>query len=208
MSSIVNLDIADWHPALAPDVQAGLTRQLEEGRVLALPRLAFALSEQERRFLSTSWSDGRAKNISLDGGALKGAAGNAADLAALAAMVSRFAARATSLVGALFPTYANHLTRARTSYRPQPAVGRDVSWRKDDSRLHIDAFPSRPNGGERILRIFTNLNPALPRVWRVGNPSRRWRRHFCRGSGGSCRDRRSCCARCSLPKADARPTIT
>jgi len=58
--------------------------------------------------------------------------------------------------------------RARTSFRPQPAVGRNVSWRKDDSRLHIDAFPSRPNHGERILRVFSNLNPTEPRVWRVG----------------------------------------
>jgi hypothetical protein len=170
MSAIVTLDIADWHPALAPDVQTGLTRQLEEGRVLSLPRLAFALADPERRFLSTAWSDGRAKNISLDGGKLKGAVGSAADIAELAAMISRFAALATGLIAALFPSYAKHLTRARTSYRPQPAVGRDVSWRKDDSRLHIDAFPSRPNGGERILRIFTNLNPALPRVWRVGEP--------------------------------------
>jgi hypothetical protein len=178
MSSIVNLDIADWHPALAADVQARLTRELEEGHVLALPRLAFVLTDAERRFLSTAWSDGRAKNISLDGDALKGAAGSASDLAAMAAMVARFAALATGLVGALFPSYANHLTRARTSYRPQPAVGRDVSWRKDDSRLHIDAFPSRPNGGERILRIFTNVNPALPRVWRVGEPFEAMARTF------------------------------
>ena len=178
MSAIVTLDIADWHPALAPDVQAGLTRQLEEGRVLALPRLAFALTEPERRFLSTAWSDGRAKNISLDGAALKGAAGSATDLAELAAMISRFAAQATGLIAALFPSYSMHLTRARTSYRPQPAVGRDVSWRKDDSRLHVDAFPSRPNGGERILRIFTNVNPALPRVWRVGEPFEAMARRF------------------------------
>ena len=33
----------------------------------------------------------------------------------------------------------------------------------------VDAFPSRPNRGERILRVFTNLNPhGEPRVWRVG----------------------------------------
>jgi hypothetical protein len=178
MSAIVTLDIDNWHPALAPDAQAAITRSLEQGRVLALPRLAFALSDPERRFLSTSWSDGRAKNISLEGAALKGAAGSASDLAELAAMISRFAARATGLVAAVFPTYANHLTRARTSYRPQPAVGRDVSWRKDDSRLHVDAFPSRPNGGERILRIFTNLNPTLPRVWRVGEPFEAMARTF------------------------------
>jgi 3-deoxy-D-manno-oct-2-ulosonic acid (Kdo) hydroxylase len=170
MSAIVTLDIASWRPALAPDAQADLTRKLEEGRVLALPRLSFALSDEERRFLSPTWSDGRSKNISLDGAALKGARGTPAECASLAAMIGRFAAHATGLVAALFPAYANFLTRARTSYRPQPAVGRDVSWRKDDSRLHVDAFPSRPNGGERILRIFTNLNPALPRVWRVGEP--------------------------------------
>jgi hypothetical protein len=45
-----------------------------------------------------------------------------------------------------------------------------VSWRKDDSRLHIDAFPSRPCGGERILRVFANVNPVEDRVWRVGEP--------------------------------------
>jgi len=37
--------------------------------------------------------------------------------------------------------------------------------------LHVDAFPSRPNYGERILRVFTNVNPdGVPRVWRVGEP--------------------------------------
>ena len=37
--------------------------------------------------------------------------------------------------------------------------------------MHVDAFPSRPNYGERILRVFTNVNPdGAPRVWRVGEP--------------------------------------
>jgi hypothetical protein len=37
--------------------------------------------------------------------------------------------------------------------------------------MHVDAFPSRPNYGERILRVFTNANPdGAPRVWRVGEP--------------------------------------
>ena len=78
---------------------------------------------------------------------------------------------ATALIGALFPRYAPHLKRARTSYRPHGAAGRAVSWRKDDTRLHVDAFPSRPNRGERILRVFCNLNPhGEDRVWRVGEP--------------------------------------
>jgi hypothetical protein len=37
--------------------------------------------------------------------------------------------------------------------------------------LHVDAFPSRPNYGERILRVFINVNPeGVPRVWRIGEP--------------------------------------
>jgi hypothetical protein len=52
---------------------------------------------------------------------------------------------------------------------PHGAAGRAVSWRKDDTRLHVDAFPSRPNRGERILRVFCNVNPnGEDRVWRVG----------------------------------------
>ena len=168
MTEILTLDIEGFRPALSPDEQERAVRTIEGGGVLVLPRVTFQLRDDELRFLSPSWSDGRAKNVSLDGGSLKGAQGAASDLAALGAMVTRFAESAASLVTTLFPRYAPYVKRARTSFRPQPAVGRDVSWRKDDSRLHVDAFPSRPNHGERILRVFSNVNPDAPRVWRVG----------------------------------------
>jgi hypothetical protein len=168
MTDIVALDVADWRPPLATEMQPTAVRTLEGGGVLVLPRLKFALAPEELRFLSPEWSDGRSKNISFDGGALKGARGAASDLAALAAMIGRFATCAGELVSALFPRYAPYVRRARTSFRPQPAVGRAVSWRKDDARLHVDAFPSRPNRGERILRVFSNVNREEDRVWRVG----------------------------------------
>src|SRR6266568_2733268 len=158
MTDIVSLDLTSWRPALAAGAQQTAIRTLEGGGVLVLPRLSFELSADELRFLSPAWSDGRAKNISLDGAALRGAHGLAQDLAACAG----------DLVAALFPRYASYVKRARTSFRPQPAVGRALSWRKDDARLHIDAFPSRPNHGERILRVFSNVNPIEDRVWRVG----------------------------------------
>jgi len=170
MSGIVTLDLADWRPVLAPGAQKAAVRAIEDGGVLVLPQLGFALSERESRFLSAAWSDGRAKNVSLDGPRLKGAQGAVADLAEMKAMIARFAAAAAGLVVTLFPRYAPFVQRARTSFRPQPAVGRSVSWRKDDSRLHLDAFPSRPTHGERILRVFSNVNPVEDRVWRVGEP--------------------------------------
>jgi len=168
MTDIAAFDVASWRPALGPDAQDVAIRTLEGGGVLILPQLAFPLSADEQRFLSPRWSDGRAKNISFDGGKLKGARGSADELAALSRMVARFAAEASGLVTALFARYAPYVRRARTSFRPQPAVGRAVSWRKDDSRLHVDAFPSRPNHGERILRVFCNVSPGEDRVWRVG----------------------------------------
>jgi 3-deoxy-D-manno-oct-2-ulosonic acid (Kdo) hydroxylase len=168
MTAIVSLDLTGWKPALTPETQQTAIHALETGGVLVLPHVAFELGEGERRFLSPQWSDGRAKNISLDGTNLKGARGTRSDLAALSAMIARFAGSASGLVCALFPRYAPYVRRARSSFRPQPAVGRAVSWRKDDSRLHVDAFPSRPNHGERILRVFCNVNPTEDRVWRVG----------------------------------------
>ena len=168
MTAIVSLDRIRWGRAPTPGAQQTAVRALEGGGVLVLPHLAFDLGPDELRFLSPRWSDGRAKNISYDGKTLKGARGTADELAALQAMVARFAASAAGLVAALFPRYASYVRSARTSFRPQPATGRAVSWRKDDSRLHVDAFPSRPNRGERILRVFCNVNPAEDRVWRVG----------------------------------------
>ena len=147
MTDIVALDLTIWRPALTADSQELAVRTLEGGGVLVLPRLDFALADDERRFLSARWSDGRAKNISFDGTRLKGARGSADELAALSRMVARFATDASALVTTLFPRYAAHVRRARTSFRPQPAVGRKVSWRKDDSRLNVVAFPSRPNHG-------------------------------------------------------------
>ena len=168
MTELLSLDIASWRPSLTPAAQHAATTVLEGGGLLILPHLAFTLAPDETRFLSPRWSDGKAKNISLDGSTLKGAVGQPEDRAAMATMVARFAANAADLVTSRFPRYATYVKSARTSFRPQPAVGRAVSWRKDDSRLHVDAFPSRPNHGDRILRVFCNVNPSEDRVWRVG----------------------------------------
>src|SRR5258707_99447 len=106
MPEIVTLDLTGWRPALAPGVQQRAVRAIEDGGVLVLPDVRFALSERERRFLSPQWSDSRAKNVSLDGAKLKGARGATGDLSELSAMVARFAASAAELVVTLFPRYA------------------------------------------------------------------------------------------------------
>ncbi|WP_085314361.1 Kdo hydroxylase family protein [Derxia lacustris] len=149
----------------------GAEARLEAGAVLVFPQLAFVLRDAERRFLDPRWGDGKAKNISLrsSNAELRGASGSEADRAELRAMVARFRDQATALAERLFPHYVGQLRIGNTSYRPVPVEGRETSWRKDDTRLHVDAFPSNPTGGVRLLRVFTNLNPnGKPRVWRVG----------------------------------------
>lgn len=50
---------------------------------------------------------------------------------------------------------------------------------KDDTRLHVDAFPATPNQGKRILRVFSNINPSgTPRVWHLGEPFEEVVKHF------------------------------
>jgi hypothetical protein len=84
--------------------------------------------------------------------------------------VGRFSTSAAALVDRLFPTYHGGIVRARASFRPAEIAGRVTSWRKDDTRLHVDAFPATPSRGRRILRVFTNVNPeGKPRSWRIGD---------------------------------------
>ena len=94
-------------------------------------------------------------------------------------MVGRFRSHAQQLINGLLPAYTPILRLAPTSYRPVRVETRVQSWRADDRRLHIDAFPSRPNYGERILRVFSNVHPAgEPRVWRVGESFEKVARRF------------------------------
>jgi hypothetical protein len=87
------------------------------------------------------------------------------------AMIARFDAQAAGLVERMLPRHARSVSRARTGFRPAAVAGRSQSPRHDDTRLHVDAFPTRPGRGERILRAFCNVNPqGADRVWRVGEP--------------------------------------
>lgn len=157
-----------------PDSNPGCTwsAALEAGKVLYFPSLSFEPLPPELVLFTPGIRDPKSRNISLDANdRLKGAAGEADTVLALAAMMARFRRQADGLLAALFPAYAGKLKRGPVSFRPAQVENRVQSWRADDRRLHIDAFPSRPNRGERLLRVFSNVNPeGVPRVWRVGQP--------------------------------------
>jgi hypothetical protein len=108
--------------------------------VLYFPNLHFRFAPGEERFLDSRYSDGKSKNINLraNEGAVRGAAGTQQDLTDLYNLIRRYAESSESLIHALFPEYGPHMTRAGTSLRPSEIAGRPVSWRKDDTRLHVD----------------------------------------------------------------------
>jgi len=165
------LDLTSWTPELPRESAVACTRAVESGQVLLLPHLGFKLEEDEWYLLSPQWSDGKAKNISYDPtcGAVKHTSAQGADLEAIGRMMGRFATASRGLVDRLFPAYRHDIRFGMTSYRPVEAAGRASSLKKDDSLLHVDAFVSRPVEGERILRLFTNINPeGRPREWVLG----------------------------------------
>jgi len=152
------------------DPRADALPALETGDVLWLDQHGFELSSREHPLLSSAVL-ASGKNVSYDpatgrvgGSVLKGGAA-----ATLRDMLARYSDSANSLVARLLPAYGQRVRRGRTSFRPVEVAGRASSWRQDDTRLHIDSFPASPVRGQRILRVFTNVNPAgRPRSWRIG----------------------------------------
>jgi len=181
MSILEALDIDAWSGPFDGAVQERATAALESGRILYFPRLPFAFGPDEQVLLSPQFSDGKAKNVSLDPAvnSLKGTVVQGQRRERLHGLMERFAQSATRLVCDLAPSYAPALERARTSYRPVSIAGRSYSPLKDDKLLHIDAFPSRPVRGRRILRLFSNVDPSgQARVWHVGEPFEEFSRKF------------------------------
>jgi hypothetical protein len=174
MANLYTLTADDWNVTFASDTQKQATDALENGQIIFFQQLPFRLLAEEKLFLSPQYIDKTAKNISYQPD--KGRLWGVKDLTdqqrlQLKCMLDRYARYTKRLIHNLFPHYIKDLDIARTSFRPVEVSGRITSYRKDDKRLHVDAFPSAPNQGKRIIRVFCNINPNHQhRVWRVGEP--------------------------------------
>ena len=167
---IETLAIWQWNPALPAEASARYTTALEDGQVLYFPNLAFGLPDAELRFLSSAVLGDKAKSLAFDpaSGILKHAG---SDQREIAAMMRRYAEAAHRLICAMLPRYAASLQTGRTSFRPVGIEGRATTLAKDDTLLHIDAFPASPVADRRILRVFSNVNRnGQSRHWRLGQP--------------------------------------
>lgn len=177
---IFTLPLADW--AAGENFSHQALSALEQGSLLSLPQLGFPLTEEEQLRLKEDTVEAGRKNISYRAKSdqLFGVA-NKADEPVIRALLQRHYQACNRLIAGLLPAYVPVLHTPINTLRVHPVAvwKKGSSWRKDDSRLHVDAFPSRPIQGERILRIFTNINPdGESRVWRVGEPFPSLAKHF------------------------------
>ena len=152
-----------------------LCSQLESGNILFFPQTPLTIAIDDREFLLNQKQTRAAyhKNIAYrpSEGRLTGLDKSSdADANQLRAILRNYSERTAEFVTQLLPPYAERWRRDFASFRPVEERGRLARTRARNDLPHVDAFPTRPTNGGRILRIFTNLNPTRNRVWITSEP--------------------------------------
>jgi hypothetical protein len=144
--------------------------RLEEGYILLFEQAPFPLPDTAGQAALTGARQASVayhKNISYRPGEdrVKGIARGGGDAEAVRAVLREYSRSAIRLLTELFPFYASRWTVDFASFRPEEERGRQLSLRARNDLIHVDAFPTRPTNGGRILRVFTNVNPTASRWW-------------------------------------------
>lgn len=172
---LYTLTTSSWTEPFSTVEQESAITALENGKIVYFPNLSFEFSTDEQALLTPDVLSPGVKNISFNpkNGKIKGTAESEEKLLSSLTMLLmvRFFNNSRFLLNNIIPHYQGSLQIGRTSYRPVEVVGRKTSLLKDDTRLHVDAFPATPNQGKRILRVFSNVNPEnKARLWHLGEP--------------------------------------
>jgi hypothetical protein len=158
----------------AGDTGRSLAERLERGEVVFYPSWPFPLSPADRAFMLEQRLASRAhKNIAYDphkqraSGFLRRSPEQANRLRDV---LAAFSECATRWLAATLPQYAADWHLDRVSLRPEEEATRKLRLKARNDLLHVDAFPTRPTNGARILRLFFNINLSEPRVWVTSEP--------------------------------------
>ncbi len=149
-------------------------RYLEDGGIIYFPRSPFGFSKEDQAFLLSQrqLESAHHKNIGyrplsnrLTGVETK----NAEDYERLRGIMRRYSEKVTAFLEDFLEPYKDTWKLDYASYRPIEEKGRNIRLRARNDLLHVDAFPTRPVFGNRILRVFTNINPSDARVWQTSD---------------------------------------
>jgi 3-deoxy-D-manno-oct-2-ulosonic acid (Kdo) hydroxylase len=163
-------------------------RALECGDILYFPRIPFAFPIEDQKFLlgqkqtagtlhkNVGYRPAQDRLTGID-------QRDEAQRSRVHAVMKAFSHHAIVFLAGLFPPYAKSWRIDFASYRPLEEQGRDVSQRSRNDLIHVDNFPSRPSDGDRLLRVFANINPERPRVWVTSDPFEALARRYAREVG-------------------------
>ncbi|MGI9035056.1 MAG: Kdo hydroxylase family protein [Pyrinomonadaceae bacterium] len=151
--------------------------QLEQGKILFFDRAPFDLPAEHRRFLLSAKQENTRlhKNISYrpEKNLLRGfPSSDMENFNRLREIMRDYSKQVVGFFDKFLVPYSEKRLLDFASFRPIEERGRKLSLHKRNELLHVDAFPSRPTRGGRILRVFTNINPAESRIWEIGEDFR------------------------------------
>lgn len=147
---------------------------LEEGDILFFDKTPFPFPQEEIDFLLTQRQGGSSarKNIAYKPQIDRITNHDAKDPVAAAKLkeiLRNYSQQVTHFLSLLLAPYAPKWKHDYASFRPFQEKGRNLRLRARNDLLHVDAFPTRPLHGGRILRFFTNINPTESRHWITSN---------------------------------------
>jgi hypothetical protein len=145
-------------------------QRLELGDILYFPVSPPLVSTQDRTFLVTQRQMDASyhKNVSYRPAKdrLRGFDQDDPAKRALFHQIMRnYSRRSIAFMTTFLKQYAKGWKIDFASFRPVEEEGRRLSLHSRNDLLHFDSFPSRPSHGDRLLRLFTNINLEKPRIW-------------------------------------------
>ncbi len=156
----------DWPEARAREA----CRQLEVGHIVFLPHSPIEIPAEDRELLLGRKQSSSAyhKNIAyrpvedrvtgLDRNEVR-------EAEELRRILGEYSRSSVEFLRTFLAPYAQNWKLEFASFRPMEEKGRQARVHARNDLLHFDSFPTRPTNGARILRFFTNINPAQNRVW-------------------------------------------
>jgi len=144
--------------------------ELEAGHIVFLPRSPIVISADDRELLLGRRQSSSAyhKNIAyrpLEDRVTGLDASEQGEVPTLRRILRDYSRQSVEFLSRLLAPYAGKWKLDYASFRPVEEAGRPARLHARNDLLHFDSFPTRPTNGARILRFFTNLNPAQNRVW-------------------------------------------
>jgi hypothetical protein len=157
---------ADWPESRAVEA----CRNLEAGNIVYLPASPIEIPAEDRELLLGRKQSSSAyhKNIAyrpLEDRVTGLDSSEAEEAEQLRWIMHGYSQRSVEFLRTFLAPYADKWKLEFASFRPIEEKGRQARLHARNDLLHFDSFPTRPTNGARILRFFTNINPAQNRVW-------------------------------------------